>query len=202
MRLADVDLDLLPGKLPAEVKHFLHEADERISNFQHDSHVPAFVPSDYIGAYRVLAALAESTLLRGMQFCEWGSGMGVVTCLASMLGFDACGIEISPELVDAARVFADDADLPVEFICGSFVPPGAEKRILEAGEYAWFTTESDYAYQDLGLDIADMDLIFAYPWPDEEVILQDLFRKYGGHGAILATYQGVGEFKLRRKLRK
>jgi len=202
MRLVDVHIEAAGGKLPEEVRRFLHEADERIARFQQESRVPAFVPSDYPGAYRVLAAVADSPLARGMQFCEWGSGFGVVTCLASMVGFDATGIEVSPELVEAARMLAEDADLPVEFACGSFVPPGGDDRVHSIGEYAWFTTESDYAYNDLGLDPSDMDLIFAYPWPDEEGMLGEIFCRYAGHGALLASYHGAGEFRIRRKLRK
>jgi hypothetical protein len=202
MPLVEVDVEPYSGKLPEEVRRFLREAQERIEQFQQSSRVPAFVPSDYVGGYRVLAALSDSLVIRGQQFCEWGSGLGVVTCLAAMLGFEACGIEISPELVSEAQALADDADLSAEFVCGSFVPPGAEKQIYQAGDYAWFTTESDHAYEELGLDLADMDLVFGYPWPDEEGIFQELFAKYAGNGAILATYQGTGEFKLRRKVRR
>jgi hypothetical protein len=202
MRLVDVDLTPAAGPLPEDVRRFLNEAEERIALFQRESRVPAFVPSDYVGGYRVLAALAESTLLRGTQFCEWGSGLGVVTCLAALTGFDAVGIEVSPELVDAARTLGEDADLPVEFVCGSCVPPGAEDRVHAQGEYSWFTTESDSAYDELGLDPSDMDVIFAYPWPDEESMVGELFRKYGGVGSVLVTYGGVGEFRLRRKVRK
>lgn len=202
MRLVDLHVEPVADPLPEDVRRFLREADERIARFQQETRVPAFVPSDYVGAYRVLAAAAESTITRGMQFCEWGSGFGVVACLAAMVGFDSTGIEISPELVDAARTLAEDADLSVEFACGSFVPPGGDERVHAYGEYAWFTTESDHAYEELGLDPDDMDLIFAYPWPDEEGMLGEIFRRYAGHGAVLISYHGAEDFRARRKLRK
>src|SRR4051794_5489754 len=84
--------------LPAAVRSFLEEAGRRIERFQSTSRSPAFVPSDYAGAYRVLRAVATTDLAPGERFCEWGSGFGVVTCLAAMVGFDACGIEIEAEL--------------------------------------------------------------------------------------------------------
>jgi len=147
----------------------------------------------------VLRALADSTLPRGRQFCEWGSGFGVVACLAAMLEFDACGIEVEPLLVREARGLADEFGLVVEFALGSFVPPGAENRVHAAGNYSWLTTDGDYAYEDLGLEPSDMDVVFVYPWPDEEAVTAELFNRYAGTGAVLATYHGGSDFRLRRK---
>ena len=66
-----------------------------------------------------MAALAANDILPGTLFCEWGSGFGVVTCLAAMLEFDASGIEIESDLVDAAEDLSADFGLAVEFMCGS-----------------------------------------------------------------------------------
>ena len=103
-------------------------------------------------------------------------------------------------LIREARGLADEFGLPVEFALGSFVPRGAEKRVHAAGSYSWLTTDGDYAYDDLGLDPADLDVVFAYPWPDEEAVVCDLFDRYAGTGAILATYHGSAEFRLKRKV--
>ncbi len=202
MPLLDLDVQLSDEPIPADVCRFLREAERRIDEFQSSCRVPGFVPSDYTGAYTVLRGLSENTQLRGRQFCEWGSGFGVVTCLAAMLDFQACGIEIERMLVDEARALADDFGLAVEFAQGSFVPPGAEDRVHRAGVYSWLTTEGDYAYEDLELSPSDIDLIFAYPWPDEEGVTGELFEHYGGVGAVLATYHGGGDFRLRRKKRR
>jgi hypothetical protein len=199
MPLLDLDLPLLDDPVPVEVCRFLEEAEKRIDEFQLACRVPGFVPSDYTAAYGVLRALAETPVLRGRQFCEWGSGFGVVTCLAAMLDFDACGIEIERMLVDEARLLAEDFGLSVEFVQGSFVPPGAEERIHASGNYSWLTTDGDYAYEDLELDLADLDVIFAYPWPDEEAVTGELFERYGGVGSVLVTYHGGSDFRLRRK---
>jgi hypothetical protein len=196
------DLDLIPGPadLPAEAVRFIREAEARIDRFQAECRVPAFVPCDYAAAFGVLRALADGTLARGRRFCEWGSGFGVVVGLAAMLDFDACGIEIDAGLVDEARRLADDFDLPTEFVRGSFVPRGAEDRVHAGGAYSWLTTEGDYAYDDLELDVSDFDVVFAYPWPDEEAVVCDLFECYAGPGAVLATYHGGAEFRLKRKV--
>lgn len=202
MALTDLEIPRTDGPLPPEVRRFIREADRRIADFQIWSRVPAFVPSNFEPAYRVLRAVAENPVARGTRFCEWGSGFGAVTCLASMLDFEAVGIEVEAELVAEARRLADDYSLTAEFVAGSFVPPGAENRVYSAGEYAWFTTEADAAYAELGLEIDDFDVVFAYPWPDEEGAVSDLFEKYAGTGAVLATYHGSGEFRLKRKVPK
>lgn len=199
MPLLDLDMPVSDDPVPADICRFIEEAEDRIDQFQTMCRVPGFVPSDYIAAYGVLRALSESTILRGRQFCEWGSGFGVVTCLAAMVDFEACGIEIERMLVDEARSLADDFGLSVEFVQGSFVPPGAEDRIHASGIYSWLTTDGDYAYEDLELNLSDMDVIFAYPWPDEEAITGELFECYAGIGAVLVTYHGGSDFRLRRK---
>jgi hypothetical protein len=200
MPLRDLILPAADPKLPPAVGRFLREAERRIDRFQSDSRVPAFVPCDYEAAYAVLRGLSEAMLARGTRFCEWGSGFGVVADLAAMVGFDACGIEIESSLVEEARRLADDFDLSVEFVQGSFVPRGAEGRVHAGGNYSWMTTEGDYAYDDLDLELSDLDVVFAYPWPDEEAVVCDLFEKFAGVGAILATYHGGGEFRLKRKV--
>jgi hypothetical protein len=198
MPLRDLDLSPSDDPIPADVARFIRDADQRIEVFQDSCRVPGFVPSDYTAAYRVLRSVAESSLVRGRQFCEWGSGFGVIACLAAMLDFDSCGVEVESILVEEARKLADDFELPVDFAVGSYVPRGAEDRVHRGGSYSWFSTEGDYAYDDLGLEPRDMDVVFAYPWPDEEPVTLDLFQRYCGPGAILITFHGGEDFRVRR----
>ncbi len=125
----------------------------------------------------------------------------MVASLAAMLGYDACGIEIEESLVEESRRLAEDFELPVEFVHGSFVPRGAEDRVHKSGTYSWLTTEGDYAYDDLDSEISDLDVVFAYPWPDEEAVVCDLFEEFAGEGALLATYHSNSEFRLSRKVK-
>jgi hypothetical protein len=196
MSLTDVRLEVGAIPLPADVRAFLNEADRRIEEFQRHAHLPGFVPSDFIQAYSLLHHLSEANLTRGNLFCEWGSGFGVVACLAAMLGFDAVGIEIEADLVDEAEKLADDFGVSVEFIRGSFIPCGSE--LPEVGEFCWLTTEEDRTTEELGLGPEDFDVIFAYPWPDEENATEEIFERFARKGAVLATYHG-GDFRLRRK---
>jgi hypothetical protein len=199
MPLLDLCLPVAADALPHDVRTFLQEADRRIERFQRDHVLPAFVPSDFTRTYDALRTLAAQDLASGNLFCEWGSGFGVVACLASMLDFDACGIEIEGELVDEARQLAADFDLPVEFVCGSFIPPGGSGCLDNEGGFAWLTAEADGAHEEMGYDPDDFDVIFAYPWPDEEHAVVTLFERYAGPRTLLLTYHADNEMRLRHK---
>jgi predicted O-methyltransferase YrrM len=188
------------GPIPREVRAYLREAERRIEQFQQDRLIPAFVSCDFERTYRVLAALAESAIAPGSLFCEWGCGFGVVTCLAAMLDFDARGIEIETDLVEAAQQLAEDFGVPAEFVCGSFIPPGSADCLELSGDFAWLSTE-EQKVDETDLGAADFDVIFAYPWPDEEHVLANIFERHAAPGALLVTYHGGDEFWLRRKKR-
>ncbi|MSQ95113.1 MAG: hypothetical protein EXR98_11235 [Gemmataceae bacterium] len=202
MALTDVGLSLDSEAPPADVLALLREADRRIEEFQRDGRVPGFVPSDFSRAYRVLRAVAATSLAPGSLFCEWGSGFGVISCLAAMLEFDAIGIEIDDDLVDAAQQLADDFELPVEFIRGSFLPAGCKVDAKERDGFAWLATDERRPTQERELEPSDFDVIFAYPWPDEEDATAAIFDRYASKGAILITYHGGDEFRARRKTRR
>jgi hypothetical protein len=200
MPLVDVPIPHDDRPLPHRVQRFLKEADIRVNEALHESHAPAFVPSDYEGVFRSLRALVDGPLLRGNRFLEWGSGLGVATSLAAILEFEAHGIETDWTLVEGARELAEAFDLPVEFVHGSFVPEDGESKLLAAGDYTWLNTSADYAYDDIGLEPDDFDIVYAYPWPDEEQATAQLFHRYAGIGAVLLTYKGGDGFRLRRKV--
>lgn len=165
-----------------------------------------FFPSDYVTVYHALLAITQLDLATGSAFCEWGSGLGVVTNLAEMQGWQACGIEINRDLVDEAIELAEAFDSHAEFVHGSFVPRGCEARAEKAYAatdegVAWLSTEADDAYDDLGLDPDDFDLIFAYPWPGEENVIDELFDYCAARGALLLTYGQQNSVRLHRKVK-
>ena len=199
MPLASVNLLSHPASLPGTVRSFLHEAQRRIDRFKRAHDVPGFVPSEFEHVYGTLHTLAEAAVAPGDRFCEWGSGLGVVACLAAMIGFDACGIEIEGELVEAAQRLADDFALPVEFVRGSFIPPGGEVCFGAPADYGWLTLRGEDLRLEMGFSPEDFDVFFAYPWPDEERAGGELFERFASVGAVLVTYHGGGESCLRRK---
>jgi SAM-dependent methyltransferase len=182
----------------------LADAQQRLQKFDADfqASIPAFVPSDFEQVYRALVWIRDSRLAAGQRLLEWGSGIGVVACLAAQLGFDAIGIEIEPPLVKIARSLAADHHVAVEFACGSYVPSGAEPFVDTAGEVTWLRTDRPDSYADLELEPEDFDVIFAYPWPGEEQVIFDLFKSCAAVGALLLSYHSQDGLRLQRKVRR
>ena len=100
--------------------------------------------------------------------------------MASILGFSASGIEIESDLVDASRTLAADFELSAEFAYGSFVPSGAEAHAVEAHSdnnaiYPWLIKEASNADTVLGIPLDRFGIVFAYPWPGEEYMMEKIF---------------------------
>jgi hypothetical protein len=199
MPLIEVEVAAVPSPLPGDVRVFLREARRRIEQFQEECRVPGFVTSDFAQVYETLTAIEAARLAPGSLFCEWGSGFGVVACLAALLDFDACGIEIEDELVCQAQRLADDFELPARFFQGSFLTLEDERGLEPFAEYAWMTTDGQRRGGELDLDPADFDVVFAYPWPDEEQLLARLFERHARAGAVLVSYHGGDRMRVRRK---
>ena len=203
-RLAAVEFEPPKVNVPPQVIVLLADAQLRIEALDETMRVeiPAFVPSNFDLVYRALAELNRSNLTTGQRFVEWGSGLGVVACLASCAGFDSVGIEIEPKLVEMAKEIARDHKIDVQFACGSFVPDGLEPRVDWAGGVAWLSTNGPDGHEELELDPDDFDVVFAYPWPGEEQVIFDLFADVAAVGALLLTYHGIDGVKLQRKVKR
>jgi len=204
MRLIELQLTLDSAPLPPDVAALVADADRRVQESDPNflASIPAFVPCDYEQVYRALDWINESHSATGRRFLEWGSGIGAVTCLASMLDFDAIGIEIESALVEIAHLLAATHHVAVEFACGSYVPAGAEPFLDTAGEVTWLRTDRPDAYGDLELEPSDFDVIFAYPWPGEEQVIFDLFQICAATGSLLLTYHSQDGLRLQRKVRR
>ena len=158
---------------------------------------------DHTAIAKALIAIREMEFCPGNVFCEWGSGFGGVASVASLLGFESYGIEINREVFDHSIELASDHGLDVEFIQGSFIPIGSDDLIDEAylendGD---LTLEPHYddAYQEIGKDVADFDLIFVFPWPNEAPLLAKIFQRFAADGALLMTFNDFSGLKVERK---
>jgi hypothetical protein len=197
--LITVPFEVVASRPSPDVRRFLRAATRRIERFHRLFHVPAFVNSDFDLAYAVLRQLESSRLAPGDRFCEWGSGLGVVTCLATLAGFHAWGFETRARLVQGARQLAADFDLPAQFTCGSFIPAGARRELLAGREFGWLKTDGRCGHEVLGIGLDEFDVIYVYPWPDEECLVEDLFEGHARPGALLITYHEERGVWLRRK---
>ncbi len=202
MALEDIPLPDDPTPLPPDAAALVAEAERRVREYlsaARDEPVTGFVPSDFAMVYRALVGIETGHLAPGTALCEWGSGLGGVACLAAVAGFDAIGIEINGELVEHAEQLAADFELPVEFVHGTFIPTGADAVADTVADSAWLAMGGADAYEEIGLDPDDFDVIFAYPWPGEQEIVDDLFDRCAATGALLLTYNGMEGMRLRRK---
>lgn len=112
-----------------------------------------FVPSHYETVYGVLEQLPRA------RFCEWGSGLGVVTGLAQLLGFEATGIELDEELAQTSRELLARHQL---------TPP------ILTGSYFDHFVEADY--------------YFVYCWPGQQQAVEKHFRAFKHPCQLLACY--------------
>jgi hypothetical protein len=178
----------------------------------HDDHqAPRFVPSVPERVFAVLEEVTRRQLPPTRVFCEWGSGFGTATCLAALLGYEAYGLEIDEELVWRARAIARRLGIPVTMLCTSLFPKGYEASAGVDGA-TWVTPESVRAHHDtaeareplryagMAIAIADIGVFFAYPWPEERELMQQLFEAVARAGALLVVYHTDTDIRVLRKV--
>lgn len=142
-------------------------------------HFHPFVAADYQVVLEALVPMRAP----GLKFLEWGSATGVIAIMADLLGFDAYGIEIDPDLVDQARDLAQRTGSRARFIAGSFIPDGYRWRDRRGDERLGTIGDGESAYLQLGMPLEEFDVVFGYPWSGEEPMMLDLMRVHGRAGA-------------------
>ena len=190
--LEKVTLEFDQHPVPDIVQAFVDDWIERTSaaREEFDTTAPEFVPSDALRVYHSGLAIRDQRLATGNRFCEWGSGLGAAAAVASLAGFDACGIEIIEELVEASRELLTTHDIPAAIFQGSFKPPGAyEHEMRDSPEF-----EGEFDFHPV-----HFDTIFAYPWPGEIDVVMRIFRRYAPAGALLLTYHGREGIRVHRQ---
>ena len=177
--------------------------------FADNDQAPRFVPSVPERVFAVLEEVTTRNLPPNRVFCEWGSGFGTATCMASLLGYEAYGLEIDEELVRLSRAIARRLGIPAKILCTSLLPEGYEAYAGVDGA-ALVTPESwrdrnDEArgplrYDGMEIAIADIGLFFAYPWPEERELMQELFEAVAMEGALLIVYHTDTDIRVFRKI--
>lgn len=173
--------------LLASFEELFEEGWERWARFdrevrQHSFH--PFVPADYHVVLDALVAHAAP----GLKFLEWGSAMGVITIMADLLGFEACGIELDDQLVLQARELARSKASGARFATGSFLPTGYRYGRQSGDGRLGTIGDGPSGYLQLGIPLDDFDVVFGYPWSGEEPVLLDLMSEYGRPDALLLIY--------------
>ncbi len=169
-------------------------ANDAIESFMisTDFEVERFVTCDFHLFDQAITWMRESKILPGNLFCELGSGFGVATMLAARQGMKAIGIEIERCLVDPSVRLAEQLENAAQFYQGSYIPNGRPDAT------GMINHEADI-YDEIGLHLSEIDLFFAYPWPDEQDHIRALIDSHARSGAYLLNYQGRTGMRLWQK---
>lgn len=209
MALEEIDLMLPapPEPLPESIARLVSESDRRIDEFFHaerNRKLPRYLPGDSEMLYAALKSITDRDLPLGRVYCEWGSGFGIGTCLATLLGYEAWGVEIEPQLVEISEQLADDLGIEARFLNTSYLPEGyssyegvgGEVLVREEGlSFPGQPGEVDVEpfYEGMDRELAEVDVFHVYPWPYQQEFMHQLFEALAVEGAILITYLGSGE---------
>ena len=193
------DLNKRPFNQPSE--NAIDQAHEAIERFMlaDDYFFDNFVNCDFHLVDQAISWIVENHLLAGNRFLEFGSGFGAVTILASIHGMTASGIEIEQPLVDQANSLADQLQVDADFYCGSFIPRDIDGYANLAAEVQHVDTSAGDVYDQMGVNVDDFDMMFAFPWPGENGFFESVFERTAAQGALFLTYNGIEGIHLHRK---
>ena len=165
--------------VPRFVDCFIRDAEDRAEEYGDRAGKGLFVPGDGRYAFQVLQWLVRTKAVHpGAAFLEWGSGQGMATILAALLGYEAVGVEIDAALVRESRELAARYGVRARFAHGSYdrSKPGLEP----------VTAKNRAA-------------VYVYPWPGEEPYFLELFAAAADPGAYLLMGLGPEDIHVFRK---
>ena len=165
--------------VPRFVDCFIRDAEDRAEEYGDRAGKGLFVPGDYRYAFQILQWLLRTqAAAQGAAFLEWGSGQGMVTILAALLGYEAVGVEIDEALVRESRELAARYDAQARFEQGSYDKATPGQKIYTAKKRA---------------------VVYVYPWPGEEPFFLQLFAETADPGAFLLMCLGPEDIRVYRK---
>lgn len=147
-------------------------AGQRFTETDSPDRVISLVHSAPAWVHPILLAARTQLTPKGNRFCEWGCGMGAVSCLAARMGWEVTGFDREPGLVAAAQSFADEVGCAARFGLGDYDDPAS-------GE----------------IDPFDCDIAFVFVWPAECQRVLERFEAGAAPGTILLLFQGAHEVR-------
>ena len=205
--IKQIDYEAESLEVPDPFASLINHADELWEQFwaqKLNKRYPRYVASEPAQVYAALKHVRDEGLALGDRFIEWGSGFGVATSLASLLGFEATGIELEEGLVEIAEKLAEKHQTGAEFIATTYIPEGyisydhlGGSDIVPDDSFGHQAEAPRYDGMDIGLD--EIDVFFVYPWPGEQEMMLKLFDSVASEDAILIAYYGDQEICLYRR---
>jgi hypothetical protein len=181
-------LDVLPISLsrdppPAKALAIIKGAERMTRELQAKrgpERISGLMTSDGPVAWSFLQAATQYVTSDAPTFCEWGSGIGSVTCMARCRGWTASGIEIEPRLIDKSRELAAAHNIDVAFHACSYKPEGLFDHTSRAADFD----------TGLGFSLFDFDIIYAYLWLAESRAVTTAISQHAPEGTIFLRYSG------------
>jgi len=172
-------LDFAPdfGALPDTLRALADDAlarTARLSDITNPDRCPTYVMTSPNIAWSILIAAKAQLPLRATSFCEWGAGIGLVTCLATRAGFKARGIELEPVLIAEGEALMAAHSVDAALVRGTYKPDGFYDGTGDAS----------------GLGLFETEVVYAYAWPAEAAALKAFFAQNAPLGTILILYEG------------
>ena len=205
--IKQIDYEAESPVVPEPFASLIQDADDRWEKFwaqKLNKRYPRYVASEPAQVYAALKHVRDEGLALCKRFIEWGSGFGIATSLASLLGFQATGIELEDGLVAIAESLAEKHQTGAEFITTTYIPEGyisydhvGGSDIVPDENFGYQVESPSYDGMDVGLD--EIDVFFVYPWPGEQEMMLKLFESVASEGAILIAYYGDQEICIYRK---
>lgn len=169
------DSSCKPDKtLLAEFGSLWADVDALWERHQEEPAFHGYVSADYQAVYDSLTQLQG----RALTVLEWGSGLGVVTIMASRMGFEAYGIEAEAGLVEFSEDLAMGYGPTAKFIQGSFIPDQFLWNPANGANVIRTAIDAASAYANLQMGIQDFDLIYSFPWPRERILHHRILRQF------------------------
>jgi hypothetical protein len=187
---------------PARMQRWLDLSRQRIELYWDQflkRPIEQYVACDFELVIRTLVACRKQRVIDGDLLVEWGCGFGVITGAASLLGFDAVGIEAEQFLCDQSVEMLTEAKIPAEIWQGNFLPPGARKLSESSDPVVSLGHHCASAYAEHSLALDDFAVVYVYPWPGEEYFLSAVFNYFARPGAILVLYRGPYHIEVYQK---
>ena len=179
--------------IPESIVNLWQTADETWEDNIDRPEFESYASADYAEVYLALKTLVG----KANTFLELGSGLGVVTMMAEKLGFDAHGIEAKEALVDIAEEYAQQYAPCSKFAVGSFIPDEFQWDPSAGHESVRTFVDVPSAYRELDMELCDFDLIYAYPWPTEHDLYNNVIDQFARPGAKYLTYDAREGISLR-----
>jgi len=177
-----------------EFEDLWQEATALCEKYRHTPAFEGYVSGDYAALYHALAELQG----QAWTFLEWGSGLGVLTIMASRMGFEAYGIETEETLIAHAEDLAHRYNSDATFSHGSFIPDGFEISFSDEYEINRTVIDMPSGYDSIDMELRDFDLVYGFPWPEEHAFFRTIMQQFGSPETLFLSYDARDEIETCR----